>query len=231
MSRLRSVPEGGATAVVSLFRGVYPADRAAALAGVPRSTLYYWARHEVWTPTRRATRPKLWTYSDVVAARIIYWLRRDKPEIDSAHTSMPQVREALAAIRTHGKEIWDSDLRVLVDREGHVFFKADSEVRRARKPWTSVEPGALDVLGQFLWSENRIGPDLVEPRPHLRIIPGKLGGEPHVKATRIGTRAVAALLRDGLTADKVESLYPDLTQVDIEECRDLEAQLQANLVA
>jgi hypothetical protein len=74
----------------SLLTGVYRADRAAALAGVPRSTLYYRADHDVWVPTRRSDgRPKLWTFSDIVATRIIYWLRQPKagdgdgPDIDA----------------------------------------------------------------------------------------------------------------------------------------------------
>jgi uncharacterized protein (DUF433 family)/DNA-binding transcriptional MerR regulator len=232
------VPRQQIAELESLLRGVYRADRAAALAGVPRSTLYYWARRDVWSPTRRETRPKLWTYTDILAARIIYWLRQEKPEIESARTSMPQVREALTAIRARGSELWEAHrpesqeepaLRVFVDRDGRVYFKDAAELRRAGRPWTSVIPGALDVLGEFRGGD-RLGPDLIKPRQHLRIIPGKLGGEPHVQGTRIGTRAVAALIRDGLTVDQVKSLYPDLVKVAIDECWDLEKQLQPDLV-
>ncbi len=34
-----------------LGRGVYDADRAAALAGVPKPTLYYWARKKLYVPS------------------------------------------------------------------------------------------------------------------------------------------------------------------------------------
>jgi hypothetical protein len=34
-----------------LGRGVYDADRAAALAGVPKSTLHYWARKGYYLPS------------------------------------------------------------------------------------------------------------------------------------------------------------------------------------
>ena len=37
------------------------------------------------------------------------------------------------------------------------------------------------------------GPDLVAPRPELRIVPGRLAGEPHIRGTRIGTLQIAAL--------------------------------------
>jgi len=62
-----------------LLRGVYDADRAAALSGVPVSTVYYWARKGIWEPALSEEKPKLWTYSDLIALRMIYWLRQDKP--------------------------------------------------------------------------------------------------------------------------------------------------------
>ena len=148
-----------------VVQGVYAADRAAALAGVPRSTLYDWARKDIWTPSRRPERPKLWAFTDVVAARIIYWLRHDKPELESARTSMHEVRQVLDAIREKGSEIWDADVRIFVDRSGHVFFESHRTLRRATKPWSSVEPGALDVLAEFSSGDGRIGPtssDLVD---------------------------------------------------------------------
>lgn len=216
---------------LDILRGVYPADRASALAGVPRSTLYYWARHDVWEPSLRGTRPKLWTYADVLAVRIIYWLRSVKDRDPEARSSMPEVRTALATIRSEGAEIWHTDVRVFVDREGHVFFSAPSGTWRAGKPGQAVMPAVLDVLSEFPTGPGRTGPDLQRPRPHLRIIPGKLGGEPHVEATRISTRTVAALIRDGLDDRQVLRLYGDLTAESVAECWDLEKQLQANLAA
>jgi len=94
-----------------------------------------------------------------------------------------------------------------------------------------VFPSVLDVLGEFSSEDGRVGPDLVTPRPHLRIVPGKLSGEPHVERTRISSRSVAALLRDGLGSSQVLRLYPELTSEAIEECWDLETQLQVNLAA
>src|SRR5437870_13679998 len=38
------------TTSLEVGRGVYEAHRAAALAGVPVSTLHYWARHRIYTP-------------------------------------------------------------------------------------------------------------------------------------------------------------------------------------
>jgi hypothetical protein len=40
----------------------YDAPRAASLAGVPRSTLYYWARVGIWMPTVSRSRQMRWSY-------------------------------------------------------------------------------------------------------------------------------------------------------------------------
>ena len=51
--------------------GCYDTRRAAALTGVPVSTVYYWARRQVVVPTVSPTRQKLWSYADLMALRIV----------------------------------------------------------------------------------------------------------------------------------------------------------------
>lgn len=52
--------------------GAYTADRAAALSGVPKSTIHYWARKEVLVPSISPERVKLWSYTDLLGLRTIY---------------------------------------------------------------------------------------------------------------------------------------------------------------
>ena len=59
-------------------RGAYTAERAAALSGVPKSTVHYWARQDILIPSVSAERVKLWSYGDLMALRTIYWLRQTK---------------------------------------------------------------------------------------------------------------------------------------------------------
>ena len=59
--------------------GCYDARRAAALSRVPISTVYYWARRGVVIPTVSPNKQKLWSYADLMALRIVYWLRHPKP--------------------------------------------------------------------------------------------------------------------------------------------------------
>jgi hypothetical protein len=61
--------------------GAYSAERAAALSGVPKSTIYYWARNGHLIPSVSKS-PLLWSYTDLLALRTIYWLRRPKKAFD-----------------------------------------------------------------------------------------------------------------------------------------------------
>ncbi|MGK2959094.1 MAG: hypothetical protein ACSLFB_12010 [Acidimicrobiales bacterium] len=60
------------------FDGCYNARRTAALSGVPRSTVYDWALKGVVVPSISPEREKLWSYADLMALRIVSWLRHPK---------------------------------------------------------------------------------------------------------------------------------------------------------
>ena len=56
--------------VKAAFEGCYESSRAAALSGVPVSTVYLWARTGVVEPSVSPTKIKLWSYADLMALRI-----------------------------------------------------------------------------------------------------------------------------------------------------------------
>ena len=210
----------------------YTADRAAALAGVPLSTLHYWARSGIWAPSVSRTRTKRWSYADLLALRLIDWLRREKSDLELPRTSLNRIRSALEAVDELGTRLEKRGIRVWVDPHGGLVIDLDGELL------VPLSRGAAQVLahleGQNLvevWKgpNGVLGPNLLEPRPTLRIIPGKLSGEPHVADTRIPTKTISSLSRRGLETDKVRELYPQLTPQSIEEAISLEAQLDRNL--
>ncbi|HET7646979.1 MAG TPA: hypothetical protein VFK17_00320 [Gaiellaceae bacterium] len=216
------------------LRGAYPADRASALSGVPRSTVHYWARHEILVPSISAERVKLWSYADLMGLRTIYWLRQTKTSKqghDVPRTSMAAVRRALKALREVDLELWTEEHgpSVAVDRSGHLFFTPNGDVTTAGGQHV-LSADWLDLIAPFQTDQSR-GPDLYAPRPNLRIIPGKLAGSPHIVKTRIETIALAALEARGLGEDKIIALYPAAPRSGVIEALDLERQLGRNLRA
>ncbi len=216
-------------------RGAYPAPRAAALSGVPQSTVHWWARHEILVPSISAARVKLWSYSDLIGLRIIYWLRQTKAAPDGAavsRTAMPAVRRALAQISELDLQLWSEETgpAVKVDRGGNVIVLAEPDREAAhRQRALSVGEEELLPIAPFHTLEGTRGPDLHTPRPRLRIVPGKLGGSPHVAHTRLESQALGALASSGLSEVKIYRLYPQVDRQAIDDALDLERQLVRNL--
>ncbi len=212
--------------------GAYTADRAAALSGVPKSTVHYWARKGHLVPSISPERVKLWSYTDLLALRTIYWLRQPKRTSDGQEipsSTMPAVRRSLEALRALDLELFENGRPlVVIDRSGNVLLDPPGLALQTPTGQT-VSRDLLDVVAPFKTAEGLRGPDLQSPRQHLRILPLKLAGSPHVEGTRIETRALAALATRGYSADRIGILYPAVTSEAIEEALDLEQQLASNL--
>jgi uncharacterized protein (DUF433 family) len=178
-------------------------------------------------------RVKLWSYGDLMALRTIYWLRQTKQDPSGREvprTAMNAVRRALREIAALKLDLWSEDgaPRVAVDRSGSIVIEHDGSIQQ---PGGQSILGAdmLDLLAPFASHEGLHGPDLSVPRPRLRIVPGKLGGSPHVVHTRLESQALGALADSGLPQAKIYRLYPDIEPQAIEDALDLERQLAKNL--
>ena len=176
--------------------GAYTATRAAALSGVPWSTVHDWARKGVLVPSVSPTKIKLWSYVDLMGLRTIYWLRKKKTDdegADIAPTTMPVIKRALAMLAELDLELWTEDAgpSVRVDLSGEIFIdtKWGPEALSGNRP---LDGEIFDLIAPLDTPLAR-GPDLHAPAPHLRIVPGKLTGSPHIAHSRIETLAVAAL--------------------------------------
>ncbi len=216
--------------VKAAFAGCYEGQRAAALSGVPVSTVYLWARSGLVEPSVSPTRIKLWSYADLMALRIVYWLRHPKkrPGSEIAASPMPRVREALAELERRALDIWDDsgarpDSSLRVDSSARIFVLDDDA---SRVDGQRVLPDTLDLLGPFE-CDGQSGPDLLRPRPNLRIIPGRVSGEPHLAGSRITTQVAAALHRNIKDAGKIATLYPGFGASVFEEAIEFEHSLAA----
>jgi len=214
------------------LRGAYTADRAAALSGVPKSTMHYWARREILVPSVSSLRVKLWSYADLMGLRTIQWLRHEKAnprggEVPAA--SMGAMRRALAALAELDLSLWTEDggPAVAVDPAGELYLLAP-EGPQAAGGQRAIDGGMLDLIAPFDGGDYR-GPDLWAPRPSLRIVPSKLGGAPHVYGTRVETEALAALRERGMGRGAIARLSPRIDARALEDALDLEAQLRGNL--
>lgn len=211
--------------------GCYDAARAAALSGVPRSTIYWWARHGIIVPSVSPVREKLWSYSDLMSLRVVSWLRHPKAVNDGDElpaSPMPSVRKALALLDELGLDPWRPGAGgspLLVDRAGRVYVRAQDGILDLRRQPALLSDDVLGLTAPFE-SAGLAGPDLLRPRPHLRIVPSKVAGEPHIEHSRLTTQTVAALAQRGYSVNQIAAMYDEPAEV-IGEAIDLERQLAA----
>lgn len=212
-----------ATIVSQLDLGHYEAERAAALAGVPRSTLYYWARTDLIVPSISPQREKLWSYRDLLTLRLVRWLRLPKDDLGVAATTMGDVRKVMDTV---GERLWSIDASgrevptILVGRDGTVFL--DKRPISTIDGQNVLEHDQLDLFAPF-----ERGVDLRAPRPRLRIVPGKVAGEPHLVGSRLTTRTVAALAARGFSVEQIAALYSHEDPEALAEAVELEQSLAA----
>lgn len=212
----------------------YEASRAAALAGVPVSTVYYWARKGIWRPAMANSRPKLWSFSDLLALRLIDWLRQAKDDFEVPRTRMSQIRTLLSSVEDLGESLQSDSVKVWVEQDGQVVVSINDVAYRPlghRYLQPLIERGMVDLVAAFERDGGIAAPDLARPRPTLRIIPGRLSSEPHVDGTRVGTQMIKALSSRGLESEQILRLYSFLTPRNVDEALSLEAQLERNLAA
>lgn len=225
---------------VSLARaaadGCYDAARAAALSGVPKTTVYWWARHGVVVPSVSPVQEKLWSYSDLIALRIVSWLRHPKPAQDGAElpaSPMPKVRKALALIDELGIDPWSLASSgvspLLVDRSGKIYVRVGKDVWNLHRQPALLPDDFLGLTAPFRGT-GAAGPDLLRPRPHLQMVPSKVAGEPHIEHSRITTQTVAALASRGYASRQIARMY-GLSASVVDEAIDLERQLGADIPA
>ena len=183
-------------------QGCYSASRTAALAGVPKSTVYAWARKGVVVPSVSATREKLWSYQDLLTLRAVHWLRQRKGEMPAS--PMREVRLALHQTVNRGVDLWsDDDVVIRVDLAGRIFLDQADGSRHSVDGQAAWDMGdSIDLLGAIDDS-----PGLVRPTQHVRIAPARLVGEPFLINTRIGTRILFSLADEGYDASMIAGLY------------------------
>jgi uncharacterized protein (DUF433 family) len=197
---------------------------------VPKSTVHYWARREILVPSISDVRIKLWSYSDLMSLRTIAWLRATKTAPDGQDvpgSAMRAVRRALSELAGLDLDLWSEDVgpSVAVDRGGNIVLDAQAHPQHVGGQ-RLLDADQFQLLRPFEITRELRGPDLVAPRPRLRIVPGKLSGAPHVHRTRIETEALAALARRGLTSERIVALYPVIETADVCDALDLENDLQ-----
>lgn len=224
LSRMSRFPR-----VAAASDGCYEASRAAALSGVPVRTVYDWASKGIVVPSISPVQEKLWSFADLMALRIVAWLRTPKDDVELPRSSMLQVRRALTQLASMGLDLWSEDqpgqAALVVDQRGAIFLRTPQGFSDTRGNSALPQERHFNLLDPFEY-EGHEGPDLLRPRPHLRIVPDRVAGEPHLEHTRLTTQTLAGLAARGYSVQRLAEMY-DVPEVAVREAVDLESTLRA----
>lgn len=188
-------------------RGVYTAERASQLSGVPKSTIYYWARTSKFViPSVSMEKVKLWSYQDLVFLRFVAWLRANDVSPFDIRPVLERIKDSAIdlSVTTGAGRVFHSgyDPSVIVDVLNDQTALA-GERFVAMLPEFRLDASEIDDFGRRqLW-----GPNLIEPSNGTRIHPDVLSGEPFVLGSRIPTAALFALTQRHLSESRIAELY------------------------
>lgn len=157
----------------------------------------------VLVPEISAVRPLLYSFRDIVALRTCVKLRQE--------ASLQKIRRALDTLREDlGLREHLSSYTLVTDRSSIYFADDDHAVDLLRSRGNVVIHQLVDVLAPF-YVQGRGVPDLLQPRDHVEVDPAVRGGEPVISGTRVPYEDVAALLRDGVSAEDIGEFFPTVT--------------------
>ena len=136
------------------FEGCYEGSRAAALSGVPVSTVYLWARTGIVEPLGVAHEDQVVVLrrSHGVADRLLAPPSQEGSGSNIAASPMASVRKALAELEHRGLDIWDDsgarpDSPLRVDSSANIVVVGGEDVSRV--DGQQLLAGTLDLLGPF----------------------------------------------------------------------------------
>jgi uncharacterized protein (DUF433 family) len=197
--------------------------RASAVLGTRglKATLHFWAREGMYTPSiAPGPRDRLWSWNDLLVLRLIDWLRQPKRPGEPARTDSREIKRGITELRKLGHDQSEFYWAVELGADGKLFLSLDGGTVRGAPGRRGAWADALDLVRPY-----GEAPDLLRPRPLLRIIPGKLHGEPHIVDTRIPSAALYGFHTQGYSVDEIRSMFPEATTKAIGQAISFEESL------
>jgi uncharacterized protein (DUF433 family)/DNA-binding transcriptional MerR regulator len=183
----------------------YTTKMAAALSGATHSQLRHWRATRtgpLLAPEIASSPRALYSFRDLLALRTFVHLRE--------HASLQKIRSAIGNLQALGEVEHLGSYRLATDSRGNIQVITDEEALNLGKNPGQGQLLAVigDVIEPFPVSGGVIVPHLLQPRAHLAVDPGTLGGVPVIEGTRVPYDVVASLMRDDVPPEKIADYYP-----------------------
>lgn len=194
----------------------YSTQMAAALSGATTGQIRSWRQDRGSGPFLRpelGIKPRaLYSFRDILALRAFARLREE--------FSLQALRRAVGNLRELGEIDHLSAYSLVAEGKSIVLCEDDEHGTDLLKtPGQRVVATLADIMAPFTPRPGVIVPHLLHPYDHVSLDPETQGGQPVITGTRVPSDEVAALLRDGVPAEKIAEYFPS---VNAEAARDAE---------
>lgn len=199
----------------------FPLNLTSVLTGASQGQLRRWARDGLLVPEEHEHRPMLYSFRDLVALRIIMFLRSE--------TSLQRVRKALTNLDVMDLTEHPSAYTFATDGRsiGVVDEANGTVVDLVRSPGQTADLGLAQAFARFSTKSGKMVNDFLAPRPRLSINPRRMGGWPTIVGTRITYDAIADLVDNRtIFAADVPNLYP-ITSEDVSDALSFASEVAA----
>lgn len=182
----------------------YSITVASFLSGATVDQLQRWARTGIVVPEVNPSRPKIYSFRDVVALRSIAKLR--------ASHSLQRIRNAINKLNEFDFTEHLSQYRFATDGKSIKIWDEDEDafLDLVNNPGQWELINLEDIYAPFMNLQGRQVPDLLTPAKGIQINPHRLSGAPTLEDTRVPFDLIVDLLDDDLNAQEISELYPTI---------------------
>jgi uncharacterized protein (DUF433 family) len=143
----------------------------------------------------------MYSFRDILALRAFARLRED--------FSLQSLRRAVNNLRELGEIDHLSAYKLVAEGTSIVLYEDDGRgTDLLKRPGQRVIATLADIMEPFAPRPGVLVPHLLRPYENVSLDPETQGGQPVITGTRVPSSDVAALLRDGVPAEKIADYFP-----------------------
>ncbi|WP_165242037.1 DUF433 domain-containing protein [Corynebacterium lizhenjunii] len=182
------------------------------LTGATKSQLERWAREGILVPEVQESRPKLYSFRDLVALRMIARLR--------SAVSLQKIRLALETLEDFDLTEHLSEYRLATDGKSVKLWTDSQFMDIVSNPGQWELLNLEEIYESFINFRECAVPHLLQPGTGIRISPDRLGGTPTIRDLRVPFDSVLGWSEEVTTNEELQEYFPFLT---IEDLRNAES--------
>ncbi|MEW2483620.1 DUF433 domain-containing protein [Mycobacterium sp. NPDC049093] len=201
----------------------FPVELTVALTGATRAQLATWRRPPVLLAPEHGSKPvALYSFRDLTALRMLSYIR--------AKTSLQRIRVAMDTLERFNYTDHPSAYKLVTDGDSIFLMEDDRAIDLVKIPGQVVIAGLEQVFEPFRNFKDKPVSAFLRPRHEVDLEPGRMGGWPCIRGTRVGYDTVASLQRGprGVPACEVHNFFPGVSEAAATDALDWDDEVRAS---